>query len=303
MTNVAKKACAESDGGLQSDSPSDFRGHLFAQWRELLDQRFGLYIAPERRSFLSAGLRSRMRQIGVRSFSDYYDLLQNGNAHLQEWSLLIDVLTVHETRFFRHESSMQLVSDVVQGMLERDQPFNIWSVGCATGEEVYSLAMLLDAQSHASGEQCLFGVTGTDISLPALRSARSGVYINKRLQGICAEFREKYCRAVSPRQFQIDERLRKRVCFTHLNLRDVQDAPFFDLDLIYCQNLLIYMDREKRVEIANALADRLRPGGVLILGPGELLSWRNPLMEKMRCDDTLAYRRVERSSVMLDERN
>ncbi len=244
-----------------------------------------------------------MRQIGVQRFSDYYDLLQSGNAHLQEWSLLIDVLTVHETRFFRHESSMQLVSDVVQKNLQRDQPFNIWSVGCATGEEVYSLAMLLDAQCDQSGVQCLFGITGTDISLPALRSARSGVYSNKRLQGISPELREKYCRAVSPREFQIDERLRKRVCFTHLNLRDVQDAPFFDLDLIYCQNLLIYMDREKRVEIANALADRLKPGGVLILGPGELLTWRNPLMEKMRCDDTLAYRRVERSAAALNERN
>ncbi|MDT8386104.1 MAG: protein-glutamate O-methyltransferase CheR [Thiogranum sp.] len=303
MTNAAKRAWAESAGSLQSDSASDFGGLLFAQWRDLLDKRHGLYIAPERRSFLSAGLRSRMRKIGVRSFSDYYDLLQNGNAHLQEWSLLIDVLTVHETRFFRHESSMELVSDVVREKLHRDQPFNVWSVGCATGEEVYSLAMLLDAQFHRAGVQCLFGITGTDISLPALRSARSGIYANKRLQGIGAEFREKYCRAVSPKQFQVDERLRRRVCFTHLNLRDVQDAPFSDIDLIYCQNLLIYMDREKRIRIANALADRLRPGGVLILGPGELLGWPNPHMEKIRCDDTLAYRRVEHSSVALYERN
>jgi len=90
--------------------------------------------------------------------------------------------------------------------------------------------------------------------------------------------------------------LRERVGFSQLNLRDLATASMKDVDLIYCQNLLIYYDRQRRVEMVDQLATFLRPGGVLVLGPGELLDWRNSNMEKVRYPDTLAYRRTNRLS-------
>jgi len=88
-------------------------------------------------------------------------------------------------------------------------------------------------------------------------------------------------------------RLRDKVEFFPLNLRDVAQAPFDNLNLIYCQNLLIYYDRPRRLQLVDCLAGFLCPGGVLVLGPGELLNWQHPRMEKVRFDDTLAYRRAE----------
>jgi len=273
---------------------ADMDDQQFAEWTHLLESRVGLFIAPERRSFLASGIRSRMRVTGCREHSEYYRRLSSGSLQAQEWSLLIDCLTVHETCFFRHESSMRLVEEVVlPAALEQQQGFHVWSVGCATGEEVYSLAMLVDAcYSKQSGDQ-YFGVTGTDISLPSLHHARAGTYLNRRFRDIREAFQQEYCQKLTDSRFRINADLRKRVCFSQLNLRDVKSAPFSDLNLIYCQNLLIYYDRERRLQIVNQLAKYLRPGGVLILGPGELLEWKYPDMEKVRYEDTLAYRRTD----------
>jgi chemotaxis protein methyltransferase CheR/type IV pilus assembly protein PilK len=262
-------------------------------WTRLLENRMGLFIAPERRSFLARGLRARMRVTGCHEFGEYYRQLSSGVASMQEWSLLVDCLTVHETCFFRHEPSMRLVEEVVlPTALQQAQHFQAWSVGCATGEEAYSLAMLADACfRERMGSEC-FGVTGTDISLPSLRHARSAVYLNRRCADIRQGFVDRYCRKLTASRFEIEAGLRERVCFAQLNLRDGETPPFANMNLIYCQNLLIYYDRQRRLEIVNQLAQSLRPGGVLILGPGELLDWEHPEMERVRYEDSLAYRRT-----------
>ncbi|MFQ5644449.1 MAG: CheR family methyltransferase [Thiogranum sp.] len=272
----------------------DMDDRQFSDWTRLLESRTGLFISPERKSFLVSGIRSRMREVGCQDYREYYRHLSGRCPQVREWSLLVDELTVHETCFFRHESSMKLVEDaVIPYVFEHRQGLNAWSVGCATGEESYSLAMLFDNYCAEHVQDGYFGVTGTDISLPSLHHAREGLYLERRLQGIPPEFREKYCRPESSRRFRIAPDLRKRVCFSRLNLRDVEKAPFANLDLVFCQNLLIYYDRERRLQIVNRLAECLRPAGVLVLGPGELLDWRHPEMERVRYPDTLAYRRTD----------
>jgi len=266
----------------------------FTEWTNLLERRIGLFIAPDRRSFLARGIRSRMRVTGCREYGEYYRCLCSGSSQAKEWSLLIDCLTVHETSFFRHESSMRLVEEeVLPAALEQDRGFHVWSVGCATGEEAYSLAMLVDACYSMRPSDQYFGVTGTDISLPSLHHARAGTYLNRRFRDLREGFQHEYCQKVTNSRFQIKASLRKRVCFSQLNLRDVKNAPFANLDLIYCQNLLIYYEHERRLQIVNQLAEFLRPGGVMILGPGELLEWKHPDMEKVRYEDTLAYRHAD----------
>ena len=267
----------------------------FSAWASLLEQRVGLLITPDRRSFLASGIRYRMRNTGCRNYGEYYRKLESEHLQAQEWSLLVDRLTVHETCFFRHQRSMNLVEEVVlpEAFSGKDH-FHAWSVGCASGEETWSLAMLADHYCASNRRQLFFGVTGTDISLPALKQARSGVYLNRRLADIGKQFQQRYCKVHSDQHFSVCRHLRKRVCFTQLNLRDVANAPFGSLDLIFCQNLLIYFDRERRRKIVNALAEYLRPDGVLILGPGELMGWEHPEMQKVRYEDTLAYRHSSR---------
>ena len=271
----------------------DMDDRQFAAWTRLLEQRLGLFIAPERRAFLASGIRARVRETGCSDPREYFErMAAGGSAQAQEWSLLVDCLTVHETCFFRHRSSMQLVRELLPEALD-DAGYLAWSVGCATGEEVYSLAMLIDDYLSGSQGERSFEVRGTDISLPSLQQARNGIYLNRRLQDIPGAFRQRYCQPVSDRRFRVSEQLRRQVCFSQLNLRDLAKAPMSGVNLIFCQNLLIYVDRERRMAIVNQLVEFLRPGGVLILGPGELLDWHHSKMERVRYPDTLAYRRTK----------
>jgi chemotaxis protein methyltransferase CheR/type IV pilus assembly protein PilK len=259
----------------------------------LLHHRAGLFITPERRSFMISGIRSRMRENACQSSREYYERLLSGATGAGEWPLLVDRLTVHETCFFRHQPSMRLIAEkLVPEALVRDGEYAVWSVGCATGEEVYSLAMLVEDCVADSREEPASRITGMDISLPALQKAREGIYLLRRLRDIPVAYQYCYCRKISGSHFQIVDELRERVSFSHLDMRELGGVAMCDLDLIYCQNLLIYYDRQRRVEIVDQLATFLRPGGVLVLGPGELLEWKNPNMEKVRFPDTLAYRRT-----------
>ena len=294
MTEIAGQALAKRETRRRAGYSLDLDDRQFADWAMLLENRLGLFMAPERRSFLASGLRARMRETGYRDYRDYYDYLASGARHAEEWSLLVDCLTVHETCFFRHGSSMRLVRDVVLPEAgKRGEAFNAWSVGCATGEEAYSLAMLIDSHCFSLPRVCSYRVIGTDISVPSLRHASAGIYLKRRLSKVSEPFRKKYCQSVSSARFSIADRLRENVEFFPLNLRDVAQAPFKNLKLIFCQNLLIFCDRAGRLQLVDCLAEFLCPGGVLVLGPGEVLNWQHPSMEKVRCDDTLAYRRAE----------
>ena len=294
MSELVGQHCAEYASRLSAGRSLHIDDRQFAEWTRLLEGRVGLFIAPERKSFLASGLRVRMREAGCESLRDYYRLLASPGIQAREWSLLIDQLTVHETCFFRHASSMQLVKDVVlPDAIHRGKAFRAWSVACSTGEEAYSLAMLTDDFCSDLDDKVQFSVTGTDISLPSLRQARAGSYPERRLKNISDEFRERYCTPTSQGQFGMAGHLRKRVCFAQLNLCDMARAPMDNMDLVFCQNLLIYFDRNRRLEIVNSLSEFLSPGGVLVLGPGELLNWQHPHMEKVRYQDTLAYRRTD----------
>lgn len=269
--------------------------HQFSDWVTLLERRAGLFISEQRRSFLNSGLRLRMQEIGCRDYQEYYRRLSDDGPQAQEWSVLVDRLTVHETRFFRHQPSLALLRDYCLPRCVESAERNcvrVWSVGCATGEETYSLAMLIDDYLESAACGLYFGVTGTDISLPALQRARDGVYAGGRLNDIAPSLRLRYCHPRPDACFEIAPALRKRVCFSWLNLRQVSSMPFADMDLIYCQNLLIYFDRRRRAAIVERLSDCLRPGGMLILGPGELWGWKRDDMEKIGYDNTLAFRRA-----------
>ncbi len=294
MTQFAGQAQPKTGLRHRAGCSPDMDDREFADWTMLLESRSGLFIAPERKSFLLSGLRARMRETGCRNYGDYYRYICSGSQDSEEWSLLVDCLTVHETCFFRHDSSMNLVRDLVlPDVLASGNSFAAWSAGCATGEEAYSLAMLIDFHLSGNPTDFAYRVIGTDISLPSLRHASAGVYLNRRLRNVNELFRERYFRSVSEARVVIRERLRERVKFLPLNLRDLNRAPFANLDLVFCQNLLIYYDRARRRQLVDRLAGFLRPRGVLVLGPGEVLNWQHPNMEKVRYDDTLAYRRTD----------
>jgi len=280
--------------GSYGGSSMDHR--QFQIWSALLEERTGMVLPEERRSFLATGVGLRMREIGFADFDAYYDYLASGSAGRIEWAALVDHLTVQETRFFRDPKAVSLIEEsFLPHAAERvasGEAVQVWSAGCATGEEAYTLAMMLDRHLEMEGLPRYYGVTGSDISLNALSTARHGRYSNRRAASIPEAYRNRHTQPANALRFEVTEQLRQRACFTHVNLLEDVSAALPPMDLVYCQNVLIYFDQERRSRILANVTDRLRSGGILILGPGEVLGWSPSGLQRIGGPNVLAYRRV-----------
>ncbi|NOX75013.1 MAG: protein-glutamate O-methyltransferase CheR [Gammaproteobacteria bacterium] len=268
----------------------------FLLWAELLKKRTGMRFPDNRISFLVTNLGMRMRALGINDYQRYFDYVQNGRQGIIEWDRLIHHLTVHETRFLRHENTLALITQHYLPTSKEQCPatpvsIHTWSVGCSTGEEPYGIAMAIDDHMNTLGCEYYLGVTASDISRDAITQGQVGIYNSQKIKKIGAGWQDKYFEPTRDGRFQVIEQLRKRVCFNQLNILDIGDAPIGKMDIITCHNLLIYFDQEQRVQIANTLADHLLPGGLLMLGVGELLNWTHPHMERFHFANTLAFQR------------
>lgn len=285
-------------------NPSDFFSHKrsmfgmmpdmdeeqFLRWQSLLEERTGMCLVPQRKSFLQTSLGIRMRELGCENYEDYYHKVTTGLGGAIEWATLSDRLTVQETRFFRDIDALTYVRDHLQKMVKSEAPdfsFDIWSLGCSSGEEVYSLAMLADEYLTPLGKN--FSVTGTDLSTVVLRKARQGIYSARKLETLPVSYRQRYSVALENNEYQIIPSLRDRTCFIQVNALNLDAFPIQGLSVIYCQNLLIYFRRWRRREIMNALAERLVPGGILVTGLGEMVDWQHPKMTQVDSNKLSIY--------------
>lgn len=263
----------------------------FSVWQDIIEERLGLQLSEQRKSFLKTSLSIRMREVGFDDYLAYYDFVRKGDAGLIEWNRLIDRLMVQETRFFRDPAAYSLVKDHLKRRIkEGNKSLSLWSVGCSTGEEAFSLAMIASEVLHSlNAEQDVrFGVTGTDISRNALNQARVGLFSERRIELVEDHLVEKYFQS-KEKAFQVRQSIQDRVCFTRLNLLELSGSPLQNVDIIYCQNVLIYFRKWRRKDIVTELADRLAPGGMLVLGLGEMVDWQHEDLMRVPGEHALAY--------------
>jgi chemotaxis protein methyltransferase CheR/type IV pilus assembly protein PilK len=271
----------------------DFSAEEYARWSELLERRTGITVPRERQSFLQTKIWSRMSELGLTSFADYWDLVtQQGIDSRVEWAQLVDRLTVHETSFFRHRPSYELVEEQLKQAFSQAQDilhYRIWSVSCATGEEAWSLAMLADQCASSQGDKKIYyGVIGTDVSRPAISLAQQGIYDRHYLESVPASMSH-YFQSAGNGLVRIADSLRKRVAFGYFNLLDLEAAAKVRYDLIYCHNVLIYFSRETRLKILDNLVRYLKKDGILVLGPTDISAWQHPKMVRLPARRTLSY--------------
>jgi chemotaxis protein methyltransferase CheR len=197
-----------------------------------------------------------------------YGALLIENAAEQEH--LLRVLTIHVSHFFRNPSTFEKISsDIVPQLLrERGPGLNLMSVGCAGGEEPYSLAIMLRERYPERTARGLFSITGTDVDLQTLESARKALYHQDRLGEVAPERLARWFTREGER-FRLNEEIRSLVSFSHADLN--HPVPCKECDLILCRNVLIYFERGRQEAILNGFADALGSGGTLILGKSETL--------------------------------
>ncbi|WP_322083878.1 CheR family methyltransferase [Burkholderia sp. BCC1972] len=212
-------------------------------------------------------IERRLQVNGITDLQAYRDFL---HLHPEETQALLQDMLISVTNFFRDKEAFDALDrDVLphffEGRGEQDR-IRVWSVGCATGEEAYSLAMLLQERSLKSAEGVSFQVFATDIDERAISFARTGLYPDSILADV-APNRVRQFFAKDAAHYRVKKELREHMLFAHHNV--LSDPPFSRLDLICCRNLLIYLDREAQIEILKMFHFALRPGGVLFLGSSE----------------------------------
>lgn len=271
----------------------------YALWITLLEERTGVTLPELRKSFLLSKLSIRMQELGIAEYKSYFAYVTHGKTGRIEWETLVDRLTVHETRFFR---DVQALSFIKQAYLEKinfknnNSSIHVWSVGCATGEEPYSLMMYIDKYITDKNEKCYLAVTASDISHDALAVGKKGHYHSNRFSNVPEEYIETYLEAVDKDHYLVNESLRKRICFNRLNLVNLNQSSVGKMEIIICQNVLIYFKRETRLMILNQLVEHLVPEGLLILGAGEITDWKNSDIQPMPFNGVLAFQKKSNDS-------
>jgi len=265
--------------------------HQYRLWADWFERRTGVHIQEHRQLCVRRALVQRLGEVGLDGERYLAALAASGDG---EWRYLADQLLIQETRFFRHRESHALVRRVVarHAVECAGKDLHLWSVGCASGEEAYSLAVDALTGFAAAGSAPNFAVIGSDISVAALGRARRGSY---PLAALSVADRAALGALLEPAgvgHFRFADSVRERTAFVADNVLD-QRAGFFTagVDIIFCQNLLIYFRRWRRQQVLNFLARRLRPGGYLIVGPGECVDWRPGHLEKVGAPGVLAFRR------------
>lgn len=264
----------------------------YLRWSGLLAERLGIIVPKERKMFLQSKIWSRMREIGYSAYDKYWEYINSGIEGNLEWSQLVDRLTVHETSFFRHQPSFDLVNEDLQRKIllaEDTLKYKIWSVSCATGEEAYSLAMLAANACKNSKVKSYYGVTATDVSSPAVAMAKQAIYSAEKMTNIQEEFRP-YLNPLNNEMFTIKDVIKNRTAFGVFNLLDIDRPSNIKYDVIYCQNVLMYFERSVREHILNGLVAYLNRDGLLVLGQTEINAWSHPKMKRVNKNRTLAFR-------------
>jgi chemotaxis methyl-accepting protein methylase len=263
-------------------------------WLTLLEARTGISFARHQ-LILQTGLFQRMRESGVEDVDSYYRQVSSEPEGLAEWTRLLDRLTVKETRFFREPAALAAVHDYICTLLEdpadKKPSLALWSVGCSSGEEAYSLAMIADDAIDKSAADCYLAITATDISSDVLMTARRGRYSERKLTALPLRFKHRYMQQVSASEFQLVDSLCQRLCFTRGNVLNVADMPRQAMDVIYCQNVLIYFRSERQLQVLDALVEHLNPGGLLVLGSVEAAGWHHPAMKRSADVAVRAYKK------------
>jgi chemotaxis protein methyltransferase CheR len=270
---------------LAGDATSLLNDHDFATVRQLIAQYAGIKLSLQKRNMVYNRLLRRLRARGLSSFGDYLALVQQEGADERE--AFVNALTTNLTAFFREPHHFDLLLALArQRAGRRGAPLRCWSSACSTGEEAWSIAMVL-REAECPGE-----VLGTDIDTDVLGTAQAGVYRMERAAALAPErLRRHFLRGAGRNDGLVSVRpeLRAMVRFGQLNLQSPVWPAMARFDAIFCRNVVIYFDREFQKRLLARLADLLVPGGLLMVGHSESFPAAHPGFRS--CGRT-AYERV-----------
>jgi len=240
----------------------------FSALTQYVKSKKGIDLSLYKKNFLERRVLLRMNFYHINNINEYLELLKNDMGELEK---LIHGFNIHVSQFFRNPELFQRLKDVVlPDIFKKDsQEYIFLSAGCATGEEPYSLAILLLEEFEDVVRRSNVRIYGVDISEKALDTARKGIYSSGQLKGLPIQFRQKYFTSINRGIFEIKDQVRKMVEFKRENIFEAKLKE--KVDLILCRNLLIYLNREAQLLLISRLKSMLKHDGYIALGNTETI--------------------------------
>ncbi len=259
----------------------------FAKFSALIHRIAGISMAPSKKPLVSSRLAKRIKHHGLNSYGDYFRLITSAPGK-DELQVAVDLLTTNETHFFREPKHFDFLRQHIVPARRKGVALRVWSAACSSGEEPYSIAMLLDDLLGAEPWEVL----ASDLSTRIVDKARSGLYPMERLPEIPKPYLSRYClKGVG--EFEgtllIDKSLRERVRFLLHNLTEIPPR-LGEFDVIFLRNVMIYFDQQTKQKVVSQLLPLLRPGGYFLVGHSESL---NGVTDRVRPVAPAIYRKPD----------
>jgi chemotaxis protein methyltransferase CheR len=272
----------------------------FKLFRDYVHENCGIYFEDNKMYLMQNRLSHRLNELGIKSFRDYYYHVKYDNSR-QEFNNLINLITTNETSFFRNEPQLEsFTNDILplvikEKMNDKSKTLKIWSAGCSSGEEPYTLAMVL-VEKLKSTNFLDIQIFANDISRKVLQTARQGEYHENRLSNVKPEIIKKYF-SRNGQNYKVNQDIKKLINFSQMNLNDHNQFVLLqDMDFVFCRNVMIYFSRESKKKLVRNFYDIMKPGGYLYLGHSETLHGISKAFKLKFYNNCLTYQKEKHFS-------
>lgn len=249
----------------------------FKRLSEFITSNYGIKLPEHKKVMVEGRLHKRLKALNIETFAEYIELVL-GDEETEEVINMINAVSTNKTDFFREPAHFDyMTKEILPDLFKRSghDGIKIWSAAASTGEEIYTIAMVLEEFMRSSGmKKQAYSIFGTDISVDVLRAAVNGVYHINRISDVPMDLKRRYfLKNKDPKNptVRMKPELRHKTKFGRLNLMDEDYALDDTYDIIFCRNVLIYFDRINQEKVINRLARKLKPGGYLFVGHSESL--------------------------------
>lgn len=271
----------------------------FIQLRDFIYNESGIFIAESRKYLVENRLANRLRELNLKNFGEYYYYLRFDANRRSELPRLFEVITTNETSFYRNPPQLQIFQEkVLKAELDKQRAagkkkLRIWSAGCSTGEEPYTLAMILHEVLKSEIALWDIKITANDLSEAVLKAASRGLYNEYALRTTPPAITAKYFKKDGV-TYQVDPKLKRLVSFGTINLSDkIMLKRVERSNIIFCRNVIIYFDDEMKRQVIGSFYDNLLPGGCMLIGHSESLHNISRAFTPEHHPGTIVYRKQE----------
>jgi chemotaxis protein methyltransferase CheR len=290
MTMIAQPAAPPPAKSVEAVDP------VYRQIRDLVYKVSGIYKSEEKLYLLADGCGRRMKHLGARTPREYWDQLTAQPSRDGELRQLLNEITIGETCLFRSQPQLDALRKVILPKIVAEKTkqitkrLRIWSAGCSTGEESYTLAMNMLEESERLLKGWTVEILATDLNDRSIEAAKAGIYGDYAVRNTTGYYKRKYFLPADDKKLQVRPEVKKLITFSRLNLQDDSKMLFMKgMDLVFCCNVLIYFDGVSKSKVINHFFTNLNFGGYFFLGTSESLMKLNEQFHLVHFPGTIAY--------------